>query len=235
MSPLFLLLLLGPAQTISGKYVQHSEEYRKLYPVEAPPVPAKLPEDVGALCRLIEAGHRTPQLFAALGDALLREGHKRLAYRAFDKAQRLEHPDPTGIVQRKDAATYVADDVIRAEEDEAARWVMALRSYERARIRAGADPRDLALFYERFGRPEDDLNEVIRTRRISFLGGLAGLFVGVAFAVGAPRVRKRAAAVPLLVAGACFLTPLMIGVKGLLPFGGCFALAGGVLVSWRGR
>ena len=31
------------------------------------------------------------------------------------------------------------------------------------------------------------------------------------------------------------VVPLVLGFAGLLVFGGCFAAAGGLIVSWRGR
>ena len=232
---LLLLLMLGPAQTLSGKYYQHSQEYLEKYPVRAVALPAKLPNEVDELCALIEAGHTTSHLYAALGAALLERGDRALAYRAFDKAQRKQHPDRKYIVERKDASEYVAEKTIKNEEREAKIWVDALQSYQRAAIKAGRDPTDLDAFHERYGKPGDDLNRIIRTRRISFLGGIAGVFLGVAFAFGAPRLRKRAAAVPLIAAGACFSGPLILGFAGLLIWGGCFAAVGGLLVSWRGQ
>lgn len=232
---LLLLLVLGPAQTIAGKYYQHSDEYMKQYPQKSVALPQELPNAVAALCALIEAGHTSPQVYAALGEALLRDGEGALAYRAFDRAQRRKHADPNYIVARKDASEYVTEATIRGEEREARIWVDALQSYERAAIRSGRDPGNLDAFHERYGKPEDDLNRIIRMRRVSFLGGMVGIFVGVLFASRATRLRKRAAAIPLIVAAISFVTPLIMGFAGLLVLGGCFATAGGLLVSARGR
>ena len=175
-----LLLLLGPAQTLSGKYVQHDEEYLRLYPVATPPLPDPLPARVDDLCALIEAGRPTPRLLAALGEALLARGDKELAYRAFRRAHRMKHPQPRRMVARMDACPRVPERVIAAEEFEAKVWVDALRSFERARIAAGEDPRDLTAFHEQYGRPGDDLNAIIRRRRLTFLVGLAAVVFLVA-------------------------------------------------------
>lgn len=206
MVALVVLVLLGPAETVSGKYYKHSAEFSKLYP--APPValPEPLPDDVDSLCRLIEAGHATPRLYAALGEALFARGDKRLAYRAFDKAhrivegmdaaQRSGQPDARGLVARKDACPHVDARVIRAEEREAKIWVDALQSFERARIRKGKDPRDLAEFHERYGRPEDSLAAIVRARRMKFLLGAAAVMLGLVavcvVAVAIARKRRRA-------------------------------------------
>ena len=232
---LLLLLVLGPAQTISGKYYQHTDEYVKQSPSKTVALPQKLPTAVDELCALVEAGHTAPHVYAALGEALLRDGERALAYRAFDRAQRGKHPDRKYIVARKDACDFVAAATIRDEEREARIWVDALQSYERAAIKAGRDPGNLDAFHERYGKPEDDLNRIIRTRRISFLGGVVGIFVGVLFASRAARMRKRGAAIPLIVAAISFATALVMGFAGLLVLGGCFAAAGGLLVSARGR
>lgn len=234
-SQLLLLLVLGPAQTLSGKYVQHADEYLKKYPSKIVALPATLPRKVDELCALIEAGHATAQVHAALGEALLLGGEPALAYRAFDKAQRLKHPDAKYIVARKDASEFVSEKKISEEEYEAKVWVDALQSYERKAMKSDLNPRNLDPFYARYGKPEDDLNAIIRKRQISFLGGILGIFIGVAFAFRATRMRKRAAAIPLIVAGASFGVALLVGFAGLLVLGGCFAAAGGLLVSARGR
>lgn len=173
MCAVVLLLALGPAQTISGKYVRHGEECRRLYPRPPVPLPDPLPPGVDELCALIEAGHATPRLFAALGEALFARGERKLAYRAFRRAHRRKHPDPQALVARMDACPRVPEKVIAAEQFEAKVWVDALQSYERARIASGEDPRDLAGFFERYGRAGDDLNAIIRRRRLTFVGGLA--------------------------------------------------------------
>jgi hypothetical protein len=229
------LLLLAPAQTIAGKYVQHSEEFLRVYPRTAAPLPAKLPAEVDALCALIEAGHATPQLFAALGDALYARGDKELAYRAYHKAHRLKHPDARAMALRKDKCPRVPDDVIRAEEGEARVWVDALQSYERDRIRRGLDPRDLAAFYERYGRPEDDLAALIRARRLVFVTGMAGVVIGIGFGLASRGMRKRFAAVPLVAAAACLGAPLVAGIAGPALWGAGFALAGAAAVAKFGQ
>ncbi|MHC4957133.1 MAG: hypothetical protein ACYTGN_02075 [Planctomycetota bacterium] len=229
------LLLLAPAQTIAGKYVQHSEEYLRAYPAKPVPLPRELPADVEALCALIEAGHATPQLFAALGDALVASGDKRLAYRAYDKAHRLKHPDPRTIAIKKDDCPRVSDDVIRAEESEARIWVDALQSYERDRLRRGLDPRDLEEFHERYGRPEDDLAALIRARRLVFVTGMAGVLLGVGFGLAARGMKKRFAAVPLVAAAGCLVALLAVGTAGPVVWGAGFALAGAAAVAKFGK
>lgn len=59
------LLLLGPSETIAGKYVQHSLEYLERCPARVAPLPAPLPSDVDSPCRLVESGPPDdPDLFA---------------------------------------------------------------------------------------------------------------------------------------------------------------------------
>ena len=199
------------------------------------PLPAPLPEDVTALCGLIEAGHETPQLFAALGAALLRAGEKGLAYRAFDRAHRGGHPDPRWAQSRKDLCRRAPDAVIRYEEDEAKRWVDGLAAFKRSRKERGLDPGDLADFYLRYGRPEENLDDVMRSLRLSWVAGVIGLLLGVGFALPGRRLRRRAAAIPLL-AGVLFLAaPGYVGRTGLFYWGAGFALGGAALVAILGR
>jgi hypothetical protein len=229
------LLLLGPAETVSGKYVQHSPEFLERHPIRAIALPDPLPREAEALCGLIESGHATPQIFAALGEALLERGESALAYRAFDRAHRGGHPDLAHIARRKDACARVPDSVIRAEEVEAERWVEALQAFERSRIRRGENPRDLTKFYSRFGRPEDDLYTMVRARRLSWAAGVAGFLIGLGFALASRILRKRAAVVPLVAAALCMAGPPLVGMTGLFPWGAGFSAAGGVLVLALGR
>jgi hypothetical protein len=172
---LVALLLLGPAQTIAGKHVPRPEA----------PLPHELPADVDGLCALIEAGHATAPLFAALGEALRGRGDLGLAYRAYDRAHRLGHKDPVWLQQRKDLCGRVPDAVIAEEEKEARIWVDALESWRRA---GGTD---LAEFYVRYGRPEDSLAEIVRARRLRFALGVAAVVLAVAVA-GFFVLRRRA-------------------------------------------
>lgn len=235
------LLLLGPGETIAGKFVQHSPEYLERYPARAAILPAPLPSEVDSLCRLIESGHADdPELFAALGEALFRAGRKELAYRAFHRAHRLRGKDAAWgrrMQARKDACPRVPDRVIREEEKQAAFWVARLQDFERERLARGEDPNDLTLFYERYGRPEADLPAHARGRRLSWIGGVVGFLIGVAFLVASRRVPRRFAALPLVVALLCFVAPPLVGQPGLFYWGAAFALAGGVaaLAFGKGR
>jgi len=214
LATLLVLILAGPAQTLSGKYVPRT-------PV---PLPAALPGTVDALCRLVEAGHEKAPVYAALGDALFARGDKELAYRAFDKAHRLGHDDGVGLVRRKDDCPHVPDERIRAEEREARIWRDALDSFRRS------GRSDMGEFYERYGRPEDDLNAIIRARRISITGAACGVVVGFAFALLARRMRRRAAAVPAIVGALCLLGP-----GGILYWGAGAAFVGAVAVVAMGK
>ncbi|MHC4547915.1 MAG: hypothetical protein ACYTEZ_03990 [Planctomycetota bacterium] len=238
MIPLLVLVFLGPAETISGKYLQHSPEYRQLHPAPDRPLPVPLPTDVDPLCRLIEAGPWTPELFAALGEALLRNGKAALAYRAFHRAHRLRPQDAAWgrrMQARLARCPRVPAATIRDEEAEAAFWVARLQEYERDRIARGEDPADLTGFYERYGRPEDDLRAFSRARRLSWVGGVVGVLIGVALGAAAPRLRRRAAIFPLAVAALCFAGPALVGQTGLFWWGAGFALAGALLVLAFGR
>jgi hypothetical protein len=189
------LLLLGPGETLSGKYPGHSTEYLELHPPEPVPLPHPLPAGVEDLCRLVEAGHATPEVLAALGDALLARGEGELAYRAFLKAQR-GASDPAfaaRMQERKDRCPRVGDERIAAEEREARTWVLGLKAYERERIRKGLDPRDLGPFHERYGRAEEDLYAVAQGRRIGFALAVGAGFLGAAAILGGILlVRRRA-------------------------------------------
>lgn len=229
------LLLLGPAQTISGKYVRHSPEYAGARPVAIPQVPGPLPEGVEELCRLIEGGNETAPLFSALGVALLRRGESALAFRAFDRAHRLGHPDAAWLVARKDECGHVPEGRIRAEEQEAREWVRELQNFERRQLAQGGDPDDLEEFYTYYGRPEENMYTHIRVRRLSFAGGIAGILVGVACLVACRAVPRRAALLPALVAGALFLAPSAFGQTGLFLHGAAVAAAGAAATLLFGR
>lgn len=233
------LLLLGPGETIAGKYVQHSPEYLERYPARPAPLPTPLPSDVDSLCRLIESGHSDqPELLAALGEALFRADQKALAYRAFHRAHRLRGRDGAWgrrMQALEDACPRVPDRVIREEEAQAAFWVARLQDHERERMARGEDPNDLTLFYERYGRPESDLAAHARGRRLSWIGGVVGILIGVAFFAASRRVPRRFAALPLVVALLCFVAPALGGQPGLFPWGAAFALAGGLATVAFGR
>ena len=238
MTALLVLLLLGPAQTLSGKYLRHVPDYLELHPMPPVPVPAPLPGDVDALCRLIEAGHETAELFAALGDALLTRGDKQLAYRAFHRAHRLRPEDNAWgrrMQERKYESDRVPTSLVEQEEAAARFWVERLQEYERDRIARGNDPADLAEFYERYGRPEEDLRAYGRARRLSWVGGVVGVLLGIAFGVLSPRLRRRVAWLPLGVAAACSFGPALTGQTGLFFWGGGFALAGGLALVLVGK
>jgi hypothetical protein len=184
---LLVLLLLGPAETLAGKFPGHAPEYLDLHPAEPVPLPDPLPGDVDGLCRLVEAGHALPEVYAALGDALLARGDDGLAYRAFHRAQALRPGDPAWTArmqERKDRSAYVSNEVIEEEERQARYWVERLQEYERARIREGADPRDLGPFHERYGRPEDDLEAIARQLRARWALVAGAVLLGVAVVLG---------------------------------------------------
>lgn len=183
---LALLLLAGPRETLAGKFPGHSPEYLERFPAASVPLPDPLPADVDALCRLVEAGHRTAAVYEALGDALLARGDKALAYRAFHKAQGIAEGEAKAALQRKkDLGGYVDPRVIEAEEARARVWVSWLQEYERDRIRRGEDPRDLAAFHERYGRAEDDLREIAQARRKAWGVAMAAGLLGAAALLGA--------------------------------------------------
>jgi hypothetical protein len=190
---LALLLLLGPRETLSGKFPQHAAEYLERYPAVPAPLPHPLPADADALCRLVEAGHGTQEVYAALGEALLARGEKGLAFRAFRKAQALAR-DPAArasLQRRKDLCDHVDSAVIEGEEERARFWVESLKEYERSRIRRGEDPRDLAPFFARYGRAEDDLREIARARRRTWGLAMAAGLLGTAAILGGVLFARR--------------------------------------------
>ena len=189
---LFLaFLLLGPRETLAGKFPGHAPEYLERYPEAPVPLPDPLPTDVDALCRLVEVGHATAEVYAALGDALFAKGEKALAYRAFHAAQA---KGDVGMQEKKDRCGYVDPLVIEEEERRARVWVSWLMEYERDRIRRGEDPRDLGPFHERYGRAEDDLEAIAQARRKTWAVAMAvGLLGAAAILGGVLFLRRRRA------------------------------------------
>ncbi len=183
---LFLvLLLLGPRETLAGKFPGHAPEYLERYPAAPVALPDPLPKDVAALCRLVEAGHGTPGVYAALGDALLERGDKGLAYRAFHAAQANGDAALKPAMQaKKDLCGYVDALVIEEEQRRARVWVQGLQEYERDRIRRGEDPRALGPFHERYGRAEDDLEAIAQARRKAWVVAMAAGLLGAAALLG---------------------------------------------------
>jgi hypothetical protein len=192
---LALLLLLGPKEALAGKFPGHAPEYLERYPPSPVPLPDPLPSDVDALCRLVEAGHGTAAVHEALGDALLARGDGALAYRAFRKAHALAEGAGARarLQEKKDRCEFVPDAVIEQEERRAAVWVGWLKEYERERIRRGEDPRDLALFHERYGRAEEDLAAVAQARRVRWAVAMAFGLIGAAAILGFVLRRRRRA------------------------------------------
>jgi len=172
-------------------------------------VPNPLPEDPAKLAQLIERGSGTTAVFEALGDALSAQGDSALAYRAYDRAQLMKGADGVALQRKKDRCEPVSERVIERERHEAKVWVDALQSFERARIAAGEDPRDLTEFYEQYGRPEDDLEAIIRSRQLSFWAATLAIGLGLAFLIGSGRLRRRIAALPLALAVLCIVAALM--------------------------
>jgi tetratricopeptide (TPR) repeat protein len=234
-SLLVVILFFGPEQAIAGKYIRHSEEFLAQYPAPAIAVPEKLPADSAALAGIIETGSENVRVFEALGDALYAEGDTALAYRAYDRAHRLGHSNPTALQRKKDRCEPVAENVIRAEEHEAKVWVDALQSYERARLRDGEDPRDLSMFYARYGRSDESLAAIIRERQIAFWVGALSLLLGVALVVGCRRLRRRIAAVPLALAVLCLVGLLLSRVGAPYVFGAVSLGTAAVAVAVFGR
>jgi hypothetical protein len=231
-----LLLLFGaPEQIVAGKYVQHSEEYLRLYPQPVTAVPEVLPKDAASLARLIEAGHATAALFEALGDALSAQGDSALAYRAYDRAQLLDPAAGVGLQRKKDRCEPVSAQVIDRERREAAIWVDALQSYERARIADGEDARALDDFYARYGRPEDDLATIVLGRQTAFWAGALGTGLALAFMIGAGRLRRRAAALPLAFAALALVGALRGGATQPYYLAAGALIVGAALVALRGR
>lgn len=191
---LALLLLPGPRETLAGKFPVHSAEYLERHPAAPVPLPDPLPSGVDALCGLVEAGHGTAAVYEALGDALLAKGDLALAYRAFRKAHALADASAKPrLVAKKDRCEFVPERVIEAEERRAAVWVSWLQEYERERIARGEDPRDLAIFHERYGRADEDLAELAQARRVSWAVAMAAGLLGAAAILGFVLRRRRRA------------------------------------------
>ncbi|MCK6458462.1 MAG: hypothetical protein L6Q95_01045 [Planctomycetes bacterium] len=189
---LALLLLAGPRETLAGKFPGHSPEYLELHPQAPVPLPEPLPQDVDALCRLVEAGHGTAAVYEALGDSLAMRGESALAYRAFRKAHARSEPAAKARLQeKKDRCEFVPEAVIEEEERRAAVWVGWLGEYERDKIRRGEDPRDLAGFHARYGRAEEDLAEVAQARRVRWAVAMALGLLGAAAILGFVLLRGR--------------------------------------------
>ncbi len=185
---LLALLLLGPRETLAGKFPGHAPEYLERYPASTVPLPDPLPGDVEALCRLVEAGHGTREVYAALGDALYARGEKGLAYRAYHKAQA---KGDARMQEKKERCGYVDPLVIEEEERLARVWVKGLQAYERDRIRRDEDPRDLKPFHERYGRAEDDLEAIAQARRVTWAVAMAAGLLGAAAILGGVLFLKR--------------------------------------------
>lgn len=220
MALLITLLLCGPAQTISGKFVPRPPSL----------VPQIVTKEVDALCIAIESGHETPEIFADLGAALLERGDKELAYRAFHKAHRLRPKDAawgTRMQEQKYKCARVPDRVIQAEEREAELWRKALAA-------DGGDPADTD-FYDRFGRPEENMWSVMRARRFSGAAGIIGFLIGAMCAGFGRWLPRRAWVVPVLVGASCLAGPPLVGKVGLFYWGAGFAFAGAVFVLFFGR
>ena len=232
---LLLLFFGGPGQIVAGKYIRHSEEFLRLHPQPAIAVPDPLPKDPAALARLIEGGNATAALFEALGDALSAQGDSALAYRAYDRAQVLSPRNGAALQRKKDRCEPVSPGVIDRERREATIWVDALQSYERARIKDGEDPRMLDEFYERYGRPEDDLAALVRARQIAFWAAALGLGLGLAFVIGSTRLRRRLAAIPLAFAALGLLGALRSPAPQPYFWAVGALLIGAAAVALRGR
>jgi tetratricopeptide (TPR) repeat protein len=120
------------------------------------------PNVVEGITGIIRFGPGTsPHLFYALGNVLTVQGHKHLAYRAYDRAVGHGHPHAEHIkLLQADLKEYISDhdelsdEVIARERAEAAAWVQAFQQYEDGLIRDGKDVDDeasYAAFYEQHG------------------------------------------------------------------------------------
>ena len=238
-----LLVLLGPAQTLAGKYIQHSEEYLKLYgPVPAEHVRVRVEgggETVGSICARIEFGDHSAKTYEMLGETLAKNGDNGLAHRAFRKAhaqaEEMDRGFKQQMLQRMFDTGPVSKDLIEREEKEAREWVRALQEHERKQIAAGRDPNDLETFYAMYGRPEDDMYRAMWRRRTSFLIGAAGVLVGLALLLFSRRLMRLFGGVGLIAALGCALGPGMLGQVGLFYWGAAFSFAGGLAVLLWGK
>lgn len=235
-----LLVLLGPAQTLSGKYIQHSEEYIKLLrPTYGLLPPLDAGTSVEGLCAHIERGDHRARLYRGLGEGLAARGDKGLAHRAFRKAHLLAEEMDRGfkqqMLQRKFDMGPVSEEQIEREEKEAREWVHFLQEYERTQIAAARDPNDLEGFYAMYGRPEDDMYRTMWRRRTSFLIGAAGVLVGLALLLFSRRIVRLFGGIGIVVAIGCALGPGALGQVGLFYWGAAFSCAGGIAVLLWGK
>jgi tetratricopeptide (TPR) repeat protein len=106
---------------------------------------------------------KSPDLYYALGNALVLRGDLALACRAYRKAIALHHPDADGITAlieqlrnfQKDRSS-TADETIAAEQSAAADWLRKYQQFEDALVRDGKDVNDesaYAPFYAQHGSP----------------------------------------------------------------------------------
>ena len=136
-----LLVLLGPAQTLSGKYIQHSEEYLKLVKPRYGVLPPRgSTNSVEVLCAYIERGDHSAKAYAMLGEALAERGDNGLAHRAFRKAhaqaEEMDRGFKQQMLQRMFDVGTISKEQIQREETQAAEWVHFLQEYERKQIAA---------------------------------------------------------------------------------------------------
>ena len=238
-----LLVLLGPAQTLSGKYIQHSEEYLKLHPFPAGAEQDRLTingvETMDSLYWRIEHGAHDARTYELLGEALAERGDNGLAHRAFRKAhaqaEEMDRGFKQQMLQRMFDTGPVSKELIEREEKQAREWVRALQEYERKQIAAGRDPNDLETFYAMYGRPEDDMYRTMWRRRASFLIGAAGVLVGLALLLCSRRIVRLFGGVGIIVALSCALGPGLLGQVGLFYWGAAFSAAGGLAVLLWGK
>jgi hypothetical protein len=233
--PLVLALAVGgPAETISGKYVQHSVEFELRQPAMPHPGFPEHPS-IEQLCAKIEYGLHVPASMALLAERLFENGQGELAFRAFHRARELGHTDPAWIESKKDLCPRVPLEVIKSERREATEWVKQLQNFERKQLAEGKDPADLTEFYLLYGSAEDDMGAVMRNRSLSFLGGVFGVVVGLAFGLVSRLLRRKFALVPLLVGIGLALAPMALGQPGILRWGAGTSLAAAALVWMFGR
>ncbi len=227
---LLCLVLFGPGETIAGKYIQHSEEYREARGGSTGIRLARMPR-VEDFCRAIERNGPSWELMSRLGVALLAKGETGRAFRAFERARELGHPDSTWVEAQKDRCKRVPQTTIADERKEARLWVEALQNYERAQLRQGRDPDDLEEFYARYGKPEENMYAVMRARRLSFVGGVIGVLLALGLIAASRALPRKAALVPFVIAGVLALAPSWLGQAGILLWGAGFLLASAVAVA----
>ena len=234
MATFLCLVLMGPGETIAGKYIQHSEEYLEVRGRPREIRPARMPK-VEDFCRALERNGPSWELMSRLGVALLQKDETGLAFRAFDRARELGHPDPTWVEAQKDKCKRVPRETIEQERKEARLWVEELQNYERAQLREGRDPDDLEEFYARYGNPEENMYAVMRARRLSFLGGAIGVLLALGLMVASRSLPRKAALVPFVIAGILALAPSWLGQTGILLWGAGFLLVSAIVVGAFGK